>query len=113
MGSEMCIRDRVKEYLDANYTNPDISLRLLSDVFSIEATALSKMFKRQFSVNFSDYLQQLRMDAAKALLESNADSVAAISQSVGYLNYLSFKRAFVRNFGLSPKEYRSQVSNVN
>lgn len=104
---------QVKEYLDANYTNPDISLRLLSDVFSIEATALSKMFKRQFSVNFSDYLQQLRMDAAKALLESNADSVAANSQSVGYLNYLSFKRAFVRNFGLSPKEYRSQVSNVN
>ena len=98
----------VQEYVRDNFTNPEMSLKLLAEVFQSNASLLSKLFKNQLQVNFSDYLQQIRMEHAKEMLVNTDMPVSQIADKIGYDSYLSFKRAFIRVESISPKEYREQ-----
>lgn len=99
----------IKNYIDDNYSNPEMSLKLLSEVFSIDVSMLSKIYKSNFDINFSEYLLNLRITKAKELLLNSSENIASIAQKVGYINYLSFKRAFIRMIGLSPKEFKDKA----
>lgn len=99
----------IKEYIDAHFREPEMSIKQLSDVFGLSGTMISKLFKASYNVTFSDYLLELRMKAALALLQDSHQNLTEISESVGYLNYYSFKRAFIRHQGVSPKEFREKT----
>lgn len=96
----------VNEYLAEYFYLPDISLKYLSDQFNISIGALSRMYKQETGRNFSVVLLELRMKKAKEMLVKTANSIASISLACGYENYISFKRAFIRIEGISPREYR-------
>lgn len=98
----------IHNYICENYGNCELSLKHLSQVFQISTTLLSKMFKAENGVNFASFLLDVRLSHAKHMLENTSLSIADISQQVGYENYLSFKRAFIRTEGLSPREFREQ-----
>lgn len=98
----------IQEYVRDNFDNPEMSLKLLAEVFHSNISLLSKLFKNQLQVNFSDYLLQIRMESAKKMLADTDMPIAQIVPKIGYDSYLSFKRAFVRMESISPKEYREQ-----
>lgn len=54
------------------------------------------------------YIQELRVERAKALLETGRRSVGQIAATVGYDDLSSFRRLFARQTGLSPAEYRKR-----
>ena len=99
----------IQEFISSNYNECDLSLKMLSDKFHISTTLLSKIFKAEFGINFADYLLTIRLKHAKHMLQNTTLPIADISNSVGYQNYLSFKRAFIRSENISPREYRDQM----
>ena len=94
-----------QDWLHRNYSQPN-------PVTELEAlTGLApRSFKRRFKQATGHaplaYIQHLRIDRAKALLESDEQSVEAISWKVGYEDVAFFNRLFKRLTGLTPSAYR-------
>lgn len=96
----------VRNYVAAHYTDPNLSLTMLSDRFQINGKYLSQLFKESIGQNFLDFLIGLRIERAKQLLRESDQSVQDISEAVGYLNTTSFIRVFRKIVGMSPGQYR-------
>lgn len=97
---------KIREYIDRHYADPNLSLSFLSAEFGINSKTLSRLFKEQFSENYVDYLMQTRINHAKRLLLETETPIQRIAQEVGYVNALSFTRAFKKVEGIAPLELR-------
>lgn len=97
---------RVRVYIEENFSNPDLSLSLLSEQFHMNASSLSTLFKEEFGEKFVVYLCQVRMEHAKELLRGTSLPVQEIAEKVGYLHQMSFIRAFKKMIGTTPGDYR-------
>lgn len=86
----------------------DLSLQVLASNSYCNPSYLSHIFKEKMSVRVVDYINQVRVEAAKQLLDLTAKSVTAISQDVGYNDSGYFARVFRQFTGMSPKEYRER-----
>lgn len=100
----------MKRYIETHYANPDISLAMLSDVFQMNSKYVSQRFKEGTGEKFLDFLTRLRMDEAKRLMLTTNETIQDISSKVGYVNYISFNRAFKKAMGKSPSDFRKQCS---
>ena len=87
---------KIQEYINNNYHDPELGLTKISSEFGI-------------SENYFSYLERLRMAKAKELVTETDTSLSTLYQYVGYNNAASFRRAFKRNFDVSPKEMRESV----
>ncbi|KRE32538.1 hypothetical protein ASG81_23680 [Paenibacillus sp. Soil522] len=103
----------IRTYIEENYANSELSLDFLSMKFQVNSKYLSKMFKEEFGENFVDFLIGLRIDNAKQMLLETQKPMQEISNEVGYYNYNSFNRAFKNVVGLSPRDFRKQLGEVN
>lgn len=72
----------------------------------IPARTLKRRFKAATGLALIDYVQNLRIEDAKRLLESSAQAAEEISAEVGYDDASFFRRLFRRRTGLSPRQYR-------
>ena len=68
----------------------------------------SRRFKNVTGEPFSRYVQKLRIENAKRLLESTNFSASEIMYKVGYNDDRSFRRLFKEHTGLAPKHYRNK-----
>jgi two-component system response regulator YesN len=91
----------------SSYMLADLSLELLAEKLNVSKVYLSQFFKEQSGVNFSDYLEGLRMDRAKELLRTTDLPIKEIVDLTGYYSSNTFGRAFRRIHGISATEYRS------
>ncbi len=109
--SEMGTPAVIKQYIDRNFTSP-ISRNILSEVFYLDPDYGSRIFKKEFGVTFSGYIQQKRLDLAKSMLEETDLPVSAISEKVGYDDYSYFTRVFRKTVGITPLEYRNKYTHA-
>ncbi|MFA5447190.1 MAG: response regulator [Sphaerochaeta sp.] len=101
--------NKVKKYLKHSYMNYDLSLDSVSSLLHINSSYLSSIFKRCTGINFLDYITDLRIGTAKEQLSDPFKSISEIASLVGYSSPSYFCRAFKKNTGLSPTEYRKQL----
>ena len=70
----------------------------------------ARTFKRRFKTATGStpiaYVQRVRVERAKRLLETTGDPIKGTSWAVGYADTASFRRLFKRVTGLTPGEYR-------
>ncbi len=102
--------NRVKQYIEQNYTDPDLSLTQISDKFALKPKYASQLFKEEFGMKFVDFLLRLRMEEAKKKLIETEDSVQDIAIQIGYATSISFGRMFKKMEGITPGEYRKMTS---
>lgn len=95
-------------YVDENYCDPDMSLNMLSNKFELSVSYLSRVFRMYQGKSFVEYVTEKRVEKAKELLENNEMKINEIGEQVGYINYVSFLRAFKKNTGVNPGDYRTQ-----
>ncbi|WP_158289392.1 helix-turn-helix domain-containing protein [Paenibacillus flagellatus] len=96
----------IVSYVHERFAQADLCLDSVADRMNISKGYLSQFFKEQTGVNFSDYLEQLRMNEAKALLAKTDLPVYEIAQRVGYSSSNTFCRAFKRINGVSASVFR-------
>lgn len=89
------------------YLRDDLRLTDLQRVFPISRSYLSQLFNRELGCSFSDYVNNLRIEESKRLLESEPDaSIQEIAERSGFHSISTFRRAFVKYTGCIPSEYR-------
>lgn len=95
------LQNNIREYIDSNYSNQNLSLDMLSVAMNISVSHLCKIFKDQFGVSFLDYLNRMRIEKAKELFPGNL-TVGQIAKAVGYSNDVTFRRVFKKYEGITP-----------
>lgn len=97
------------EYIRKNYQNPNLSLNELSHLTHLSISSLSKIIKHKTTMNFSDFLNSLRIQYAKELLSNNINlNILEVSIQSGYTSQHYFSRVFKNYTGFSPIEYRNK-----
>lgn len=95
------------DYMHAHYTS-DISLDQCADLVGTNSYSLSKYFKQFTGINFIDYLTELRIEKAKALLRETDLKINDIAAEVGYQQRY-FNRIFKKQVGITPGQFRGQA----
>lgn len=96
---------RVKRFVQRNYLRK-IGLSDACHVACLSPKYLSRIFKEQTGMHFSEYKLALRLERAKTLLAGTGYTVAQISDKLGYNNTESFIRLFKKRAGVTPSRYR-------
>jgi transcriptional regulator GlxA family with amidase domain len=96
---------RCERWLEEHYRDLDAVSRAVASMGVAERT-LKRRFKAATGSSLIEYLQRLRVEEAKRLLETGSMPVEAISADVGYADASFFRRLFKRMTGLSPGQYR-------
>ena len=99
------LADKMTSYINEQYADPGMGLTKVADTFGVSEGYVSVVFKEQTGVNFADQVETVRINHACELLKQNSVSVEDIARSVGYYSVQSFRRAFKRVKGTSPREY--------
>lgn len=94
-----------ESWLRAHFREPGAVARLVEHARLPERT-LKRRFKQATGLAIIDYLQNLRIEEAKSLLESSDRAVDDISYDIGYEDASFFRRLFKRRTGLAPAQYR-------
>lgn len=102
---------RVQEWLGANYqlANPVQNMVALS---GLGARTFARRFHAATGRSPIDYVQALRIEEAKQILETSALPVDEVSWQVGYQDPAAFRRTFRRFAGLTPAEYRRRLGRI-
>lgn len=98
---------KIQSWLETNYSQ-SINLENLADQFSLSSRSFKRRFKAATQETPLQYLQKLRIDAAKKQLESNRKPIDEIASIVGYMDQSAFSKLFKRETALTPGEYRSR-----
>jgi AraC-like DNA-binding protein len=98
--------NNIIEFIDTNYMMQDMGLYKVASSFNISEGYLSYFFKEQTGVNFTDYVEKVRMGYACELLKDKNLTIIEVSEKVGYNSVQSFRRAFKRIKGVSPSAMR-------
>lgn len=101
-------KNRIEAYMKEHYTDPAMSLGMLADSFKVTEVYMSKLFKKNLGMTFSQYLEELRMQRAAELLLSSHISINDISEACGYQSPHAFRRAYKRYYGNLPSDTRKE-----
>jgi len=97
----------VKGYLKENYMN-EISMNQLAEQVGFSPFYFSRLFKQQFRMGFVDYLNDLRIAAAKSLLDDPTLTLKVVASRCGYDTPSYFAKIFKKRTGRTPTEYRQR-----
>ena len=98
--------DDITKYLKLNLGNSELSLSKVAQIFFINPSYLSRMFKKEMEVNFMEYIVKLRIDKAIMLLNSTDLKAYEIGDKVGIADPSYFSTSFKKYTGISVSEYR-------
>ncbi|MBD0380838.1 AraC family transcriptional regulator [Paenibacillus sp. WST5] len=104
------IVEQAIQFIEHNYMR-DISLDECADVCGANVFMLSRSFKQVSGTNFIDYLTDLRMEKAKALLRNSEQKIHDIAMQVGY-QHSYFNRLFKKFEGVTPTQFRESFRNT-
>ena len=97
--------ERAEDWLQKNMAR-DITMPDLAREVAVSDRTLVRRFRAAVGQSPIGYLQAVRLDAARALLEAGDMTVQSVAAQVGYSDASSFSRLFRQGFGLSPGAYR-------
>jgi len=103
--------ERILDYCERHYTEK-VSLDTISSSLFLSKYYISHLFGDQLGINFTGYINSLRIEEAVKLLTTTEISVTDICFIVGFSSIRTFNRVFNDRIGVSPKEYRESQQNI-
>lgn len=100
--------EQIRNTIDSCFANADFSLQYVCDMYRYNSKYVSRKFREETGMSFSDYLQSCRIHHACNRLKETDRSVQEIATSIGYRDALYFSKVFRKQMGMSPSEYRKQ-----
>lgn len=101
------IAKNIMEIIDSRYSDINLSVEAVADNVGFTASYITKIFKQYTGKTVIEYINEKRIESAKALLTQTTDSVAVISEKCGFANITYFHRAFKKVVGITPSVYRN------
>ena len=104
------ITKQILSYCSEHFADDDISIKKVADALYVSSSYVSKVFCNKLKYNFREYINMLRIDKSKELLEKSGMKILDIMLECGFKNQSSFNRIFSEDTGLSPRVYRQKHS---
>lgn len=79
----------------------------LAGIANMSRNNLAASFKRCYGMSISEYIQSIRLDNAKRLLDAGRHTVLQVANAVGYESQSSFTRVYKKHFGHTPSQDRA------
>lgn len=98
--------DYIEEHLKEN-----LDLNELSSIFHVSKYHISHVFKDETGISVHQYILKKRLDACKSAIRSG-DKITSVYPVFGFRDYSAFYRAFRKEYGISPKEYREMLEKL-
>lgn len=95
-------------FINLNY-HRELSCEQVAESAGVSLNYLNKLFSEQFKMTVNQYINYLRIQEAKRLIERTDISLAEIYIQVGYKNNQNFSKQFMKHIGCSPSQYRKQL----
>ena len=102
---------RCQDWLDVHFRDAH-AVRATVAMSGLPERTLKRRFRNATGTALIDYVQNLRVEAAKRLLETSSEAVEGVSERVGYEDASFFRRLFKRRTGLTPAAYRRLFQSV-
>lgn len=99
---------RAKEYINANFSDTQISLNTVAAQVNISPSHFSTLFSQATGETFIEYLISLRIKKAMSLLKTTGLRSSEIAYEVGYNDPHYFSFCFKKETGKTPSEYRQE-----
>jgi len=98
---------KAEKWIKANLRK-QISVKALAAELAVRPRTLARRFKECTEDSAQVFVQMLRIESGKALLENTALRMVEILERIGYSDDSAFGRLFRKHMGLSPRDYRSR-----
>lgn len=93
-------------YINSNFHDNTLTLEHVSKYTGINHRHIANSIQQTFNCNFKTYVNQLRINEAKRLLNESELNVGEIAFKVGFINQSHFNRVFKNLVGMNPSEFR-------
>lgn len=100
------MKEDILRYLEENFRDVNLSQAQVADLFRISNYTLSRLFKNQVGIGFSEYVVAKRLECAKELLITTSYNVNEISNMSGFNSASYFCKIFKTYEGVSPAVFR-------
>jgi transcriptional regulator GlxA family with amidase domain len=98
-----------QSYIEKTFKT-DISVEDIARQVNMSKRNFIRRFKNATSLNPIEFIQRIKVEAAKKALEAGETNIAAVTYSVGYNDLRTFRMVFKRITGLTPVEYRNRYN---
>ena len=100
---------KAQEFIERNFQDK-ITVDQLSDMCAMGRRSLERRFKKATSNTVSEYIQRVKIEAAKKSFETSRKNINEIMGDVGYSDTKAFRSVFKKTTGLSPMEYKNKYN---
>lgn len=107
--ANLAFAQQLWDYIAAHFSDPQLSISVLCDVFHISQTQLSLVFRRDLGTTFLQYVLDMRIDRARQLLLHSDKKVYEIALETGFEDPGYFSYCFRQRCGLTPKNFRQEA----
>ena len=107
-GEDVNLIRRLLVFMNEHFRE-NISLDQVAQELQVSKFHLSRCFSQKIGCNFNEYINALRVQYAENLLMTSHLSITDISFEVGFEGISTFYRAFWKNYGESPGQYRKRL----
>lgn len=98
---------RVREAVEQNLTEPDFTVEKLCRLVFMSHSQLHRKLEALTGCSPNKFIRMIRLQKAKELLRSPANSIASVALDCGYQDPGYFARVFRQEYGLAPQEWRA------
>ncbi|HEX3829396.1 MAG TPA: helix-turn-helix domain-containing protein [Sporichthyaceae bacterium] len=112
LGAQFADRRPLRELQNYIAENPaaDLSLTALADRMHLSPRHFARVFTTEVGVPPGRYVEKVRLEAARRMLEEATRPVEVVATAAGFGNAQALRRAFLVAFGVSPAEYRRRFA---
>jgi len=100
---------KAQEYIENNITEK-ITIEELAGMFAIGRRHFERRFKKATNNTPVEYMQRVKIEAAKKQLETSRKNVSEVMYEVGYSDTKAFRTVFKKITGLSPVDYKNKYN---
>lgn len=100
---------KAQMFIEGNF-HQKITVDELASMFSLSRRNLERRFKRATANTVVEYIQRVKIEAAKMSLESSRENVNEVMYKVGYTDTKAFRTTFKKITGVSPVQYRMKYN---
>jgi transcriptional regulator GlxA family with amidase domain len=101
----------VQQYIEENYMN-NLKIETLAKIAILGTRTFMRRFKKATGNTPYEYIQRVKVEVAKKMLEKSHEGVEQICMNVGYLDISAFRKVFKKNVGITPSDYKKRHSNM-
>jgi len=100
---------KAQEFIETNFEDK-ITVDQLASMLELSRRNLERRFKKATANTVVEYMQRVKIEAAKMSFESSRENVNEVMYKVGYSDTKAFRTTFKKITGLSPTQYRNKYN---